>query len=294
MNDAMQGVESLYDHWSGNPQHDFSYTLASEMEKCGKYVEITRIQGLTKIKDSASFKFGTCIEQAVSNHYASGIDPEKDFNDRWQFFAKMDLEYGAREGDWNELLTRGRALIREFLREKPNLPDLRGALFQEKMVLRGWQPRANLIYIADAWKEFPKGKLLVDMKTSAMSYPQDEDNYPDDPNLRWPAMDPQLLTGCLVSGIRRVGFLVFVKTQKPKIQWLEATVRQEFVDDINSWLTEQYERLIEKKFHRQSGWRFPNQRCSFCDVASACMGNATLAGTLLKQRETKGFADMFE
>jgi hypothetical protein len=294
MSDLMEGVESLYNHWSGNPQHDFSYTLASEMEKCGHYVELTRINGLSKIKESAAFKFGDCVEKAVSNHYASGLDPEADFNTRWQFFNKVDLDYSDRDGDWNGLLIKGRAVIREFLREKPNLPDLSKAIFQEKMVLPNWQKRANLIYYADAWTNTPQGKLLVDIKTAGSSYPQDEENYPDNQEQRWLAMDPQLRTGCLVSGIRRVGFLVFVKTAKPKVQWLEATVRQEYVDEINEWLKEQYERLIAKKFFRQSGWRFPNQRCTFCDVSSACMGNTALAGTLLKQRTSKSFEEIFE
>jgi hypothetical protein len=289
-----QVPETLYEHWSGNPQHDFSYSLASDVDKCGMYTKLTRIQGLAKILESAAYKFGTAVEQAIQQYYLTGADPEKEFNTRWQFFANKELDYSSRDGDWKELLSKGRGLAREFLEHKTEFPDLSKGVFQDKMVLANWMPRANLIYIADGWANTKHGKLLVDMKTSASSYPDDPECYPDDPEMRWPAMDPQLLTGCLVSGIRRVGFLVFVKTKTPKIQWLEAVVRQEYVDGINEWLKEQYEKLIAKKFHRRPGFRFPNQHCTFCDVASACMGNTVLANTLLKQRETKGFSDIFE
>jgi hypothetical protein len=284
----------MYDHWSGNPQTEFSYTLASEMDKCGHYVKLTRIQGLTTVRESAAFKFGTCVEQAVCNHYASGIDPEADFNSRWKAFEKVDLDYSSRDGDWNGLLIKGRAIMRTFLQEKPNLPDLSKAIFQEKMVLKGWAPSADLIYYADAWVTDSRGKLLVDMKTAASSYPQEIENYPDDPELRWLAMDPQLRTGCLVSGIRRVAFMVFVKTKSPTIQWLEATVRQEYVDECNEWLRDQYDRLMAKKFYRHPGWRFPNTACTYCDMSSVCLGNTLVASTLVKQRTTKSFEDIFE
>ena len=132
------------------------------------------------------------------------------------------------------------------------------------------------------------------MKTAASSYPEDPENYPDDPTQRWLAMDPQLLTGCLVSGIRRVGFMVFVKTQKPKIQWLEATVPEDRIKEVDEWLHDQYDKLVAGKFYRRPGWRFPNTHCTFCDVSSACMGNKALASTMLKQRESKNFSGDFE
>jgi hypothetical protein len=289
--------EPMYTNWAGYAQNEFSYTLASEMDKCGHFAKLTRIQGLTAIKESAAFKFGDCVEKAVCNHYASGgkMDAEADFNGRWQVFSKADLDFSSRDGDWNGMLIKGRAIIREFMKQKPNFPDMsKDTTFQEKLVLKDWAPRADLIYYADALKTDSKGKLLIDIKTAASSYPQDTDNYPDDPALRWLAMDPQLLTGCLVSGARRVAFMVFVKTKTPSIQWLEATVTQDRVDEISQWLRDQYEKLVAGKFYRRAGWRFPSTQCQWCDVSSACLGNKALAKTLLKTRESKAFEENFD
>ena len=291
---TFQAPEPMFYNWANYPQTDFSYSLASDIDKCLKYTQLTRIQGLAPILEAAAFKFGTAVEQAVSQHYLTGVNAEDEFNARWQFFADKKLDYSDRDADWNGLLIKGRSLMREFKERKADLPDLSKAIFQEKMTLPAWAPRANLIYIADAWVNTPRGKLLIDMKTAAASYPQEPDSYPDDPEKRWLALDPQLRTGCLVSGIRRVAFMVFVKTKQPRIQWLEAVVRQEYVDEINEWLHEQYERLIAKKFFRRAGWRFPSNHCGMCDVSSACLGNTALASTLLKQRESKGFSDIFE
>jgi hypothetical protein len=286
--------EPMFKNWSGHDQVDFSYSLASDLDKCGYYTKLTRIQGLSKKVESAAFKFGICIEQAVQSHYLAGSDPEKHFSDLWDAFSDVELDYSSRDGGWGGLLTKGRGLMREFLKQKPGFPDMRQAKFQEKLRLDGWMPRANLIYIADAIVGDGKDRVLIDMKTAAASYPEDEESYPSDPALRWLAMDPQLRTGCLVSGIRKVAFMVFVKNKEPKIQWLEATVSDELVADVDLWLKAQYQALIDKQFFRRAGWRFPSTQCSFCDVSSACMGNDALAKTLLKQRESKSFDSSFE
>lgn len=285
-------IEPIYTNWAGYPQTEFSYTLASDMDKCGHYAKLTRIDGFSAVRENSAFKFGICMEAAVIHHYQTGGDPEAEFSKRWQFFSDKPLEYGKRDGDWNKLLGIGRGLMREFLKEKKNLPDLSKAVFGEKMTLKGWRERGDLIYIADAYVK--SAGLLVDMKTAAASYPQDPECYPYDPFKRWLAMDAQLRTGCLVSGMREVGFLVFVKTKEPRIQWLTAKVSEPLVEDIDQWLGDQYDKLIARKFNRRSGWRFPNNQCTFCDVSSACLGLDDIAATTLKQRESKNFESMFE
>ena len=277
--------EGYYKNWAGYDQTEFSYSLASDLNKCGHYTQLTRIQGLTKKVESAAFKFGIAVEEAVTFHYQTGADVEMEFSKRWEFWRDKVLDYSDRDGDWNGCLIKGRGLMREFMKQKGELPDLSKAIFQEKMRIPNWSEHGDLIYIADAY--LPDRSLLLDLKTASASYPEGEDVYPSDPGRRWPAFDPQLRVGALVSGIRKVGFIVFVKTKIPKIQYLEAQVSDELVADIDGWLREQHDKLIGRKFFRNSGYKFPNQACTFCDVAAACMGNEELAKDLLKQRETK-------
>jgi len=283
---------SLYKNWANYDQREFSYSLANDLDRCGKYAELTRIQGLTKIVESAAFKFGQVVEASVVHHYQTGADPEAEFNNRWQYWADKVLEYGKYDANWNTLLIKGRSLMREFLRQKPSLPDLSKAIFSEKMVTKDWTPYSDLIYIADAYMK--DRSLLLDIKTSHAKYDDDEESYPMEyPERRWVGMDPQLRVGALVSGIKKVAFLVFVKTKEPRIQFLEGVVSDEGVHEINEWLHDQHDKLIARRFYRRTGWRFPNTHCSGCDVFAECVGNQPLARATLKQRESKGFEEIF-
>ena len=73
----------LYKSWANYNVFNFSYSLASDVDKCGEYAINSRFIGLTTLLDRASFKFGICCEEAVVENLRIGGDPEKAFAERW-------------------------------------------------------------------------------------------------------------------------------------------------------------------------------------------------------------------
>jgi hypothetical protein len=274
---------TLYVGWSGYRIQEFSYTLASDMDKCGYYAGATRIEGWTPILENASFKFGQAIENSVVHLFREGVDPVDTFNVEWGRWLNVPLHYGERDESWNNLLQVGRALLRNFSGYHKTL-NWNNVEFGKKLVKNNWYKGADLVYIADVIVDFPGRKQMVDIKTSASSYP---DPDKDESIKGWPSLDPQLCVGALVSEIRNVAFLNLVKTKTPKIQFIEGYVSDYRIADIDDWLKEQFDKLVAKKFYRRAGFKFPNNHCTFCDLLPKCLGNQKGVDETLKQKTKK-------
>lgn len=278
----------LYKSWSDFPVHRFSYSLAKDIDNCGVYVKYARFQGLAEIQESGAMKFGICIEESVVDHYKFFTDPVAGFKLKWKEYQKIPLKYSKNDGNWETLNSVGAYLMKEFLHEKENLP-IRNPQFGvtlPKNPKETWYNGTRLEYIADCVSSFDSEELLIDFKTSGRSYPE------RDEHLGYAALDPQLRTGALVSGIRQVCFIVFVKTKTPRIQVHFGTVTNFQLEQIDLWLKEQYHKLLDRKLVMRAGVRFPDDHCLLCDYLCKCLGNEEVAARTLRTKESKETEDL--
>ena len=281
----------IYTGWSGYRVQEFTYSMAVDIDKCGHYARSTRVEGWADILDSAGFKFGDCIETSIRKNFEEGIDAVDVFNVEWGKWKDIPLMYREREEDWTNLLQVGRAGLRQFPRIRETIFPFTNVEFSTHPVKRDWYKGSGLGYIADAIAHNPGEDVLIDIKTAGSTYP-DPDR--DEKVVGWPALDPQLRTGALVTGIRRVGFLVFLKLKTPRWMWIEGVVNDDLLNDQSLWLQEQYDRYIGRKFHRRAGMRFPDDHCKMCNLLPGCLGNPNLLKQTMRQKSKKETASVMD
>lgn len=273
----------LYRSWSDFPVHNFSYSMAKDIDNCGLHTKYSRFQGLSVILESAAMKFGIAIEDSIRAHYVAGENPEKFFGLTWKQFQDQPLKYSKTDGNWETLNNVGKLLMRTFLAQKKTLPIVKPefSVYLPRDPKQVWYNGTRLEYIADCVSHPEEGDILIDFKTSGRSYPMKEEAR------GFPALDPQLRTGSLVSGIRRVCFVVFVKTKMPTIQVHFGDVTDFMLEQTDIWLREQYDKLVSGKLYARAGVRFPDEHCLNCDFLCKCLGREDVAELTLRQKQSK-------
>ena len=287
----------IYTGWSGFEIKKFSYSQAMAIAGCGLAFKLKRIGGWDTKADFGRLRFGDAIETAVRSYY-DGQDAVKVFAREWKQLKETPMVFGKREGSWFNMLDCGKELMRELDRvykaKKIGLVDPEFQITYPLDENDTWYNGTQLEYRADGLSHPKHGKgrrtILVDIKTSANSYPDSADNPKFEGIV---ALDNQLRTGALASGIPDVAFLVFVKTKNPKIQWLTGKVTEEYLEEVDSWLKAQYHKVLDREFQRRPGIRFPSDHCKMCDVLPVCLGNLPLAKETLHQKQKKDAADQF-
>jgi len=283
----MNQARVIYTGWSGWEVRALSYSQANEMSECGKKFELKRISGWEEKLTGASLKFGIACENAVVAYLAGGVDPVKKFDSEWETWKNQELSYSSKDGDWEHLSGVGRGLMKEFPRQhKDRFAVIDGGkcFFQKKLRYSeinqgGLWNGVDIEYIADCIQ--PNLPILLDFKTASASYPE-----PQGDDLNFIGWDHQLSIGAWMSGIRNVGFITMVKTKTPKIQFITGRVTDEAIENVQLWIKRQLDRILNKDFTREIGFKFPNQHCTWCEVAEVCIGSpekALAAGILTKK-----------
>ena len=282
------GAPLLYLSWANYPVYNFSYSLASDIAKCGEYTLNSRFLGMTKMLESASFKFGIACEESVVENVRMGGDPEQGFTSRWVRWKDVNLDYSSKDVSWSKLFEVGKAIMRQWIIQSTQSPlaellagNPRFGVVCPEDPYKIWYNGTRLDYIADMLTTDDKGPILLDFKTAASSFAEKEDT------VGYAALDPQLQVGALASGIRRVGFIALVKTAQPKIEVVIGNVTDKMISSIDAWLKEQYEKLLHKRLYMRSGVRWPTDHCKICDFLPKCLGNEELVKKTLRIKESK-------
>jgi hypothetical protein len=276
-------VPILYRSWSGFPVVKMSYSLASDVDFCGAKTIFARFRGFAPKIDSAALKFGIAVEDTIVESYIKNTILESNFKAKWEQFRDVPLKYSKNDSDWSTLNRSGIALMKEFVDVRDMFPIVKpefGVVFPRDPN-QTWFRGTRLEYIADLVSHYPDGDILIDVKTAGRSYPEKSEAE------GYAALDPQLLVGALASGIRRVGFLVFVKTRIPKIQFHLGTVNDESLEQIDLWLQDQYYKLINRRLVRRPGFRYPDDKCLNCDFLLKCLGRHEEAAKILRVKESR-------
>jgi hypothetical protein len=116
---------------------------------------------------------------------------------------------------------------------------------------------------ADAIGSFKGEHVLVDWKTTSSRYP---DELPDLIRL-----DPQLVCYSWLTGITKVGFVVFVRKRLPEIQYLFAEITDKQRREFEELASVTIESIEKGHFSRHCGIRFPNNPCTSCPYLGICL-----------------------
>jgi hypothetical protein len=272
----------LYKSWSGFPVRKFSFSIAKDVSFCGRYTKLSRFQGLAPIQESSALKFGICIEESIRSHYLLGTDLVEHFVRAWEPFQEVPMKYSKNDKDWASLNATGKKMMVLFEQEKDALPILNPEfnVTLPRHPEQTWYKGTRLEFLADLISHWFDGEILIDIKTAGQSYPEKPET------VGYAGLDPQLLTGALVSGIRRVAFLVLVKTREPKIQFHMGEITDANLQEVDEWLIEQYDRLVERRLPMRTGFRFPDNHCTQCAYLQMCLGNEQRAMETLRQKSS--------
>lgn len=214
-------MTSLYTNAKGRDVRTSSYSGSADFRKCEKYFEHKRVNGWAEKTESAAFKFGICVEDAIKYWYANEqqagtLAPE--FTRLWLKFKDQNLDYTDSDGDWENLAVVGRKLTALYEIKAPSLGLLkpRFQLEYRKAVFPNteYSDIERVAYIdmrAEQVENFltPEEQprpILVDIKTSGKLFPSEPEGIV--------ALDPQLREYSWMTGIRDVAFLVLVKTSE--------------------------------------------------------------------------------
>lgn len=218
----------LYVNSKGKGWNKHSYSAGNDFDQSPYKYYLRRVLGWKEKDNKARFAFGKALEEAIQYHHEhNGEGALNDFCTRWESWRSVPLSYTALEKDWNTCLQMGKDMIRLYKVLQPSLPIPLGgsAIFQREYMKEVFPNDPNYSGIKDAgkldivcfvdpnhpslprveWKaEYgPVRPLIVDIKTSAVE-------FPEQPGMA--AYDAQLRRYSWVSGIRDVSLLWFKKS----------------------------------------------------------------------------------
>ena len=201
----------FYETPQGKPVESFSHTQYALSKFCPRKYILMRHFGWRQWPPPANLEFGKCVEAAVRAFYEAGTPPELSFPARWEKFKDTKLDYTDDDKDWSHLDSVGRELMRVFVAIAGSLGISQPKFYDyQSRLKKDFLPGSHLDCIPDFidWPtphpKWGEGARLVDIKTSAKSYPTEPEGLA--------AQDEQLRVQSWVTGIERVAFLVFIKS----------------------------------------------------------------------------------
>jgi len=218
----------LYVNSKGRPWSKHSYSAGLTFDTCPYKYYLQKVLGWRERDNKARFLFGKALEEAIQFHHDhDGQGAVEDFKRRWEQHRGANLVYTTVEKDWSTCLQIGVDMIRLYIAIQPSLPIPLGgsSVFQREYAKEVFPGDPNYGGIEDAgkldivcyvdplhpklakidWKktDSPVRPIIVDIKTSATDFPEQQGMA---------AFDSQLRRYSWLSGIRDVGLLWFKKS----------------------------------------------------------------------------------
>ncbi len=219
----------LYINSKGTPWRKHSYSAGIDFDQCPYKYYLRRVLGWKEKDNKARFLFGKALEESIQFHHDhNGIGAVEDFQRRWAVHKDNgQISYTDVERNWETCLKMGMDMIRLYVVMQPKLPIPLGgqSVFQREYSKEVFPGDPNYGGIEDAgkldivcyvepnhpmlprvnWRSEYGGirPLIVDIKTSALDFPEQHGMA---------AHDAQLRRYSWLSGIRDVSLLWFKKS----------------------------------------------------------------------------------
>jgi hypothetical protein len=220
----------LYINSKGTPWRKHSYSAGNDFDQSPFKYYLRRVLGWKEKDNKGRFLFGKALEESIQFHHDhNGEGAVEDFKRRWSAHqGDGNITYTDKEKNWDNCLKMGTDMIRLYRVVQPSLPIPLGAssVFQREYAKEVFPNDPNYGGIEDAgkldivcynnpnhprltnveWDNRKQGvvrPLIVDIKTSAVDFPEQQGMA---------AFDSQLRRYSWLSGIRDVSLLWFKKS----------------------------------------------------------------------------------
>lgn len=237
-----------------------SFSRISRYLHCPEQYRLYYVENLRPKIIPANLVFGSILHQSLSHLFGAQGDPLKFFQEHWHDLKDSPLDYGKTES-WAKLESIGRGLLEEFLqKELSRLGRVEASEKAFELQITGM----NLAFVGiiDLIAELDGKRSVVDFKTSASAYQQHE-----------VVLSDQLSAYQLAEPIAQNSVLcVFVKTQKPKIEWHKANRTADEVMEFLAKVDYIAHEIVSGRFYKR-----PGKWCSWCDYLPFCIKDAEKA-----------------
>jgi hypothetical protein len=244
-----------------------SYSRISRYLLCPEQYRLYYVEDLRPKISPANLVFGQIMHQSLSHLFGAQGDPLKFFQEHWNDLKDVPLDYGKTES-WAKLDSIGRALLEEFLQKE--LSRFGKIVASEKTFnLKITGLDLWFVGIIDLIAELDGKRTVVDFKTSASAY-QAHEVLLSDQLSAYQLAEPAAENSALC---------VFIKTQKPKIEWHKANRTAGEVMEFLAKVDFIAKEIVSGRFYKR-----PGKWCSWCDYLPVCTkdtekANATLICT---------------
>lgn len=253
----------LYINSKGNPWTRHSYSAGATWDQCAYKYYLQKVLGWKEKDNKARFLFGKALEESIQFHHDhNGQGAVEDFERRWSVHKENgNISYTAVEKDWQTCHRMGRDMIRLYVAVQPTLPIPLGgnAVFQREYAKEVFPGDPNyggiehigkldiVCYVDPAhpklpkvqWADGPVRPLIVDIKTSAVDFPEQEGMA---------AFDSQLRCYSWLTGISDTSLLWFKKSGLGYKKGYSAT----FIEPVGQFVAGQ--ECVIAKVEDQHAW----------------------------------------
>jgi PD-(D/E)XK nuclease superfamily protein len=248
----------------------FSHTQISQYLRCPKSYRYRYLDGWQEKETRAAMAFGRCFEKALAAYF-SRQDCAAALFKEWGAFRDAAFEYKQGES-WDRLVHQGVHLLERFAQDdrvKIRHPEQD---LQVKMV-RSLPGGNEFVAYIDAIGELDGKQCLIDWKTTASRYPEEPAGLL--------SLDPQMICYSWISGIRDVALVVFVRKNRPEIQYLKTSITEEQWREYGRLVEATVSQIESGQFLPHSGIRFPQNACTSCSHLGLCLNSQELITTNL-------------
>jgi hypothetical protein len=251
----------------------YSYSQISYYLACPKKYRYRYIDGWQEKDTRAATIFGRVFEHALGALFRHD-DPVAGFYEEWTQYRNVVLEYARGDG-WERMAEQAVRLLEQFVRdERVAVADPLRSL-QVKYIQRLSDTSEFVAYI-DALGRLDDGSCLLEWKTSGARYPEEPAGLL--------SLDQQLIAYSWITGLSRVGMVVFVRKKNPEIQYLRALIPEQQRQEYAALVGETIRQIESGLYLPHTGVRFPQNGCLSCVCQGLCLDQPALVDRHLVRR----------
>ena len=248
----------------------YSYTQISQYLRCPRSYRYRYLDGWQEKDTKAALLFGRCFEKALAAYFRREDSTATLFQE-WGVFREARLDY-AKGDSWDRMAHQGVHLLELFAREERiRIHDPRRDL--QVKINRSLPDGSDFVSYIDALGYFGETRSIIDWKTTTSRYPDESTGLL--------ALDPQLICYSWITGISHVALVVFVRKQKPEIQYLQALIGEEQRREFGQLIEMTSSQIQAGRFLPRSGIRFPQNGCVSCPHLGLCLENQAMVDAKL-------------
>jgi hypothetical protein len=257
----------------------FSHTQISQYLRCPRSYRYRYLDGWQEKETRAAMVFGRAYETALCAYF-SNEDPSAALFKEWSVYRDTPFEYKSGES-WDRLVHQGVHLLHKFAQDD-RVRIVRPQKNMQAKLTRKLAGNHEFVAYIDALGEVDGTPCVIDWKTTASRYAEEPDGLL--------ALDPQLICYSWITGIPDVALVVFVRKNRPEIQYLRATISEEQRREYGRLVETTVAQIEAGQFNSHSGIRFPQNGCVSCPHLGLCLRNQRLIDANLIRRA--GAADL--